>query len=958
MLVLTILVALVFAGLGIVAALSAVQRRLAVRDVVRRRGETTLVVAGSLLGTALITGSFIVGDTLNASIRLTATTQLGPIDETITVPTPRRASAIENAIRDLANPHIDGVASMVVVPASVSSGNQRPAATRAEPNAQLVELDFDEAAAFGDDPAATGIKGDTPAPGRTAITQDLADTLDVGVGDRVTAYLYGSKVQLVVDRILPRLGLAGYWQGTASTSPNAFVAPKTIERLVTDGVPMGAVPPQTTLVISNEGGVEDGARLTSEVTSSIRDDVLGRGSSLRIEPAKRDTLDAAQQQGDSFAELFIAVGSFAIVAGVLLLVNIFVMLTEERKSQLGMLRAMGMRRADLVRMFMIQGGLYAACAGVLGALLGVGVGWGIVKLATPIFGAFGEFAIELRFAMTANSIIRGFCIGVLISLVTVFLTSIRISRINVIRAIRDLPEPKVTRTRKRTMAAGALLAIASTAWFLAGVGDDKAWAAAVLGPPLALWGLVPFAGRVVARRLPVLVASAASLLWGVFGNTLLDGQFFDSGDTFAFVLQGVLLTFSAVVFLSQTQDGLEGGIRRVAARRLSLRLGLAYPLARRFRTALTLGMFALVMFTMVFIADLSEIFSSQAATVTRQASGGFDLLATASQANPPAAKDVAATEGVRHVATVLHGGALFRPRDAAQAEPWPVSGVSDPFLEPGVPALDKRAPGFSSDREVWMALLRDPSTAIVDSFFLSEGGFDVSAVQPGETMTVVDPVSGAAQQRRVIGITAQDIAFSGVMMSRSSVRSILHQRAAASRFYVKVEDSANAADVAARIQGRLVTSGVEAKTFQSMVNDQNRLSLQFLRLMQGYLALGLLVGIAGLGVVMVRAVRERRRQIGVLRALGFVAPQVRRAFLLESGFVAVEGIMVGAVLALVTASQLVANGDFGKGLSFQVPWLQLYLLCGGAAVASLLATAWPAQQASRISPAVALRIAD
>ena len=44
---------------------------------------------------------------------------------------------------------------------------------------------------------------------------------------------------------------------------------------------------------------------------------------------------------------------------------------------------------------------------------------------------------------------------------------------------------------------------------------------------------------------------------------------------------------------------------------------------------------------------------------------------------------------------------------------------------------------------------------------------------------------------------------------------------------------------------------------------------QIFQLFQGYLALGLIVGIAGTAVVMVRAVRERRSQIGTLRALGF-----------------------------------------------------------------------------------------
>jgi len=66
----------------------------------------------------------------------------------------------------------------------------------------------------------------------------------------------------------------------------------------------------------------------------------------------------------------------------------------------------------------------------------------------------------------------------------------------------------------------------------------------------------------------------------------------------------------------------------------------------------------------------------------------------------------------------------------------------------------------------------------------------------------------------------------------------------------------------------------------------------------------------------------------------------------------------GASLALVTASQLVATGEFGTDIDFIVPWGEVGLLCGIALVASLAATAWPAQQASRVPPAVALRIAD
>ena len=98
----------------------------------------------------------------------------------------------------------------------------------------------------------------------------------------------------------------------------------------------------------------------------------------------------------------------------------------------------------------------------------------------------------------------------------------------------------------------------------------------------------------------------------------------------------------------------------------------------------------------------------------------------------------------------------------------------------------------------------------------------------------------------------------------------------------------------------------------------------------------------------------------MLRSLGVQAGKVRSAFLLESGFVALEGIVIGTALALVTSYQIITRSDALGDISapFTVPWGQLALLLGIAIVASLAATAAPAQQASRIKPAVALRIAD
>ena len=923
------------------AARKPVLRRLAGRDAVRRPTETLLVVAGSLLGTALITGSFIVGDTLDSSIKATAFTQLGPVDEVVSVPDEETAAQLRSRLQALNDDRIDGVMSLTAVQASVAADDL------AEPGAALIEMDFAEARSFGNDPAATGITGETPSPGTVAVTEDLATQLEVQAGDKVTAYLYGEEIDLVVDRVLPRLGLAGFWLGFESTSANAFVAPGTIDDAVGDAPPTGAVAPLTSVIVSNRGDVEGGAALSDVVSGLIEAELPNEA--LRVEGVKQTRLNNAETQGKEFGELFLAIGSFAIVAGVLLLVNIFVMLAEERKGQLGMLRAVGMRRSHLIRAFVIEGAIYAFLSGALGALLGVGVGRAIVWLAAPIFGGFGDFALNLRFSIDPQSLITGFCAGVLISLATITFTSLRISRINIIRAVRDLPEPVKDKASLRTVILGAVFAALTGLWFASSLGNDEAWVGAFLGLPFALFGLLPLLGRIIGRRPAVIVVAAGSLAWGIFSN--VDA----GGEIFAFVLQGVLLTFSAVVLLTQAQETLGGFMRRVAARNLPLRLSVAYPLARRFRTGLTLGMFALVIFTMTFISVLSNVFGGQVDTATAK-EGKFDIIATASTTNPPNIQRLESHEGVQAVASMLSGVPLFKTDGVAEPKPWPASGIDETFVSGGPPTLNEKDPDLST-AEVWAKVASDPSVAVIPSFFLQEGGGPPEGlVEIGESIEAIDPLTGESVERTVIGMTENDYAFSGVYMSKPSLRDVIGDRAAVSRFYIETGGSAAEADEVARtLQGTFVSNGFEADAFRTLVEEMQAANLQFFQLMQSYLALGLLVGIAGLGVVMVRAVRERRREIGVLRSLGFLPSQVRAAFLLESGFVALEGIIVGAALALVTASQLIASGEFGRDIGLEVPWGQLGLLTGAALIASLIATAWPAQDASRTAPAVALR---
>ena len=117
------------------------------------------------------------------------------------------------------------------------------------------------------------------------------------------------------------------------------------------------------------------------------------------------------------------------------------MLAEERKGQLGMLRAIGMRRRRVTAEFALEGAVYAAAAAVVGTVLGVLVGRVVVVLALNILNAFerSDNQLDIVFDVSPSSLVNGAAGGSSSPSSAVVLTSVRIARTNIIAAIRDLP---------------------------------------------------------------------------------------------------------------------------------------------------------------------------------------------------------------------------------------------------------------------------------------------------------------------------------------------------------------------------------------------------------------------------------------------------------------------------------------------------------------------------------------
>src|SRR5581483_5641746 len=85
---------------------------------------------------------------------------------------------------------------------------------------------------------------------------------------------------------------------------------------------------------------------------------------------------------------------------------------------------------------------------------------------------------------------------------------------------------------------------------------------------------------------------------------------------------------------------------------------------------------------------------------------------------------------------------------------------------------------------------------------------------------------------------------------------------------------------------------------------------------EAFLGVGLLVGLSSTGILASRAVHERRREIGTLRALGFEESQVRWAFLVESTLTTLLGTLVGVAVGLTVAASVWYRNESRAALPF------------------------------------------
>jgi putative ABC transport system permease protein len=620
-----------------------------------------------------------------------------------------------------------------------------------------------------------------------------------------------------------------------------------------------------------------------------------------------------------------------------------------------------MSRGQLVQSFLYEGAIYALIAAAIGTLLGVAVGSLMILAFSSIFS---DPEARLEAAVRPGSMTFAFALGVALTLGTVVLASWRVSRLNIVRAVRDIPDPPPERGSAVMVAAGAVLLVVGALLTVVAV-SQRVSMLVMIGPSLVVLGAAILAAQRLGYRGPFTLSGAFIIFWivGPLGTGVIDAVGARGEAIEMFAAAGMLLVTGGILIIVANSDVIIGLLNRAFSRRPGLvapaRIAISYPMAYRIRTGNTLAMFSLIIFTVVVISMVQTFDQQLVRGSLDQQSGGYGLIVHTDTDHPiPDLESRLSTDPALEAArpqrlAEVRSAGVEVVQSSGRSTFYSLRGVDARFAEENLYTFKAIAPEFRDPREVWRAMRSDPTLAVVDGSVQPEvtapdfGGFRVAV---GERVTIRTPL-GESLTLRIAGIMDQLLLF-GLFVGDDLLEGSFGA-ASPDTYLLKVAEHRER-EAKRALEDEFALKGMSVRVVEEEIEDFIRINDNILTLVKGFMGIGLVVGIAGLGIVTVRAVAERRQETGTLKALGFRDRMVFGAFLMEVSFVALLGIFLGVALGL-GLSWKIFEYYFTDLAEFVVPWTVIALICGVAYAATVLCTVSPSLRASRMAPAEAVR---
>ncbi len=578
----------------------------------------------------------------------------------------------------------------------------------------------------------------------------------------------------------------------------------------------------------------------------------------------------------------------ALLVGVYIIFNSFTIAVNQRWKQIGVLRAAGVERRNIRRMFLLE----ALIMGVLGSAIGIVGGYYLAAAAAKLMGTiaasvYGLVSSPGRSPVRADLCLDSVALGVAASLVGAWFPSRAASQLDPAMSLHNIE----TRAREGVMGrgrvgtgillilAGLLLVLWSSPRY--GTSIQFLYASVTLiGLTLVLPKIVQWSARALRP--------AMNYLGGSEGALAVDSMIQSPRRTSATVgalMVGLMFVFSTGAYIQS--------YRRIIDRWT----------------------------TQMINSDLVV----SASALLRSPSNHF---------SEDLGRSIATLSGVRHVENVRFTAVPFRGDSVAV-----IANDMNGFLARARDAIE------DGDTRTLQRELPSGQGFIVSRNFANRWGFHA-----GDEVQLEAPSGPLA--RPILGIVDDYRSEKGTVFMDRALYKQYWNDSAVDYLDIDLQPDTDPAVVKQQIE-KLTTGSLHAFVY---TNAEFRAWIsglvdQFFALNYMQLVVAVLIAVLGIVNTLIISVSDRRREIGIIRAIGGLRSQIRKLVLLEALAISLVGVFIGALAGALNTlfmSHTVSIILAGYSIPFNVPWNLILMSLPVVAAASLLAGWLPARTASRM----------
>ncbi|HET9529673.1 MAG TPA: FtsX-like permease family protein [Blastocatellia bacterium] len=618
---------------------------------------------------------------------------------------------------------------------------------------------------------------------------------------------------------------------------------------------------------------------------------------LGVYPVRAEGLEASRGATD-FGEYYVYFSFFLVVSALLLTTLFFKLGIEQRLREIGLLRAVGFPLGKIRKIFITEGAMLATIGSLAGLGGAIGYGWlMMLGLRTWWVDAVGTRLLTLH--INPTSLVIGGASGIIAALVCIAWT---------LRSIAP--------ASPRSLLSGSIEGLKK---------DERASRASL---------------RTLKITVVVLALLGLLLLASSWGGLI--GQaagFFGAGVS----LLVALVCYLAVWIRSDRRRVIQGSglwpVSRLGFRNITFRPG---------RSVLCVALIASATFIIVAV-DAFRRDTAETSTDRRSGTGGYPLLAESvvSIVHDPNSEEGKESLFLSTDAEGRIGGLTFerfrlRPGDDAsclnlyQPKNPRIIAPTPGFIRSGRFAFQSSL-GLSEEEKdnPWLLLEREESDGAIP--VIADANSMTYVLHLGLGDEFVLTTESAKQIRLRIVAALSDSIFQGELLMSEENFIRLFPEYEGYRFFLIDVLPEKSAEATRFLEDRLSDYGFDVVSAPERLAGFHRVENTYLSTFQTLGGLGLLLGTLGLATVLLRNVLEMRRELAVLKAVGYKPSHFTVMILSENALLLLLGLLAGAMCALLA----IAPAFFSRG--GHLPTLSLIVLLGLVLItglaASLVATA-------------------